>query len=182
MGGDRDFQGRGVQTKVRECQRSKATLERLGWQPCLEPRGGRRCCGRPLRGPLLLLQALDGVIRARSAVARSPPTITPASRWVSPRWSKIHHRRLQRRQRGRHPVAERRRHAGDLADGRHQRHVRRRDRPVQSGPELGDQGRRRLRQQGRHPVAERRRHASRARWPDTLLPCSSLLSPRSSAR
>ena len=45
--------------------------------------------------------------------------------------------------------------AGDLADGRHQRHVCRCRRPVQSGAELADQGHRRLqrRRQVRHPVA-----------------------------
>ena len=33
------------------------------WQPYLEPCGPRRCCGQPLRGSLLQLQSLDGVIR-----------------------------------------------------------------------------------------------------------------------
>ena len=51
--------------------------------------------------------------------------------------------------------------AGDLADGRHQCHVCRRDRPVQSGAELGDQGHRRFqrRRQGRHHLAGPGRHA-----------------------
>ena len=43
------------------------------------------------------------------------------------------HRRLQRRRQVRHPVAEHRRHAGDLADGRHDFPLRGRSRLVQSG-------------------------------------------------
>ena len=46
-------------------------------------------------------------------------------------------RRLQRRRQVRHPVAERRRHAGDLADGRHQRAVHQRGRLVQPWIGLG---------------------------------------------
>ena len=71
------------------------------------------------------------------------------------------YRRLQLRQQGRHPVAEQRRHARDLADERPHRAVHRRRRPVQSGTELADQGHRRFQQrrQVRHPVAEQRRHA-----------------------
>ena len=44
------------------------------------------------------------------------------------------HRRLQRRRQVRHSVAERRRHAGDLADERLDRAVRRRRRPFNPGP------------------------------------------------
>ena len=71
------------------------------------------------------------------------------------------HRRLQRRQQVRHPVAERQRHARDLADERFDRAGQQRRRLVQSGTDLADQGHRRLqrRRQVRHPVAERQRHA-----------------------
>ena len=43
------------------------------------------------------------------------------------------HRRLQRRRQVRHPLAERRRHAGDLVHGRHELPRRRSGRLVQSG-------------------------------------------------
>ena len=58
-----------------------------------------------------------------------------------PSWQIKGTRRLQRRRQVRHPVAERRRHAGDLADGRHQRVVRRCRRLVQPGAELACRGR-----------------------------------------
>ena len=69
--------------------------------------------------------------------------------------------RFQRRRQGRHPVAERQRHAGDLDHGRS--HLHRRRAADQSQSELARHRRRRFqrRRQGRHPVAERRRHAGR---------------------
>ena len=69
-------------------------------------------------------------------------------------------RRFQRRRQVRHPVAARERHAGCVADGRHQRAVDGAA-ALQSGSDLEGEGSRRLqrRRQGRHPVAERRRHA-----------------------
>ena len=69
--------------------------------------------------------------------------------------------RLQRRRQGRHPLAERQRAAGDLADGRH--------RPSRRGPALPNPGptwhvegcwRIQRRRQGRHPLAERQRPAA----------------------
>ena len=69
--------------------------------------------------------------------------------------------RLQCQRSQRHPVAERQRRAGALADERLDGGVQQPRRPVQSGAELARQGQRRLqrRRQVRHPVAERRWHA-----------------------
>ena len=84
-----------------------------------------------------------------------PPLPNPGAAWTTKEF-----RRLQRRRQGRHPLAERRRHAGRLADGRRER-ARHRAGPEKSRTDMARDrvGRLQRRQQERHPVAERRRHA-----------------------
>ena len=103
----------------------------------------------------ILWQSDDGTPAIWLMNGTNAASSVPSARQSGAELADQGHRRLQRRRQVRHPVAEHRRHAGDLADERHQRRVGRCRRLVQSGAELADQGHRRLqrRRQVRHPVA-----------------------------